>query len=168
MGHWTCCHIIAQSSFQVGAVSLDNDQIVAVVNCGMDKYLIIGCSITGSEVCKDTRGYSKGSLPKRTPRTKEVNWMSTGWRKRRTYHPEKHWQRFSNDVAWRMSLSTWAGTVSTISWLKSLPANTHRFNLGYCDSSQTHTCKLVLYAVVYEQGSFVPDFLPCTWFSDCI
>lgn len=39
---WAIGPVITQSSFQVGAVLLDNDQIVAVVNCGMDKYLIIG------------------------------------------------------------------------------------------------------------------------------
>ena len=37
-----------------------------------------------------------------------------------THHPEKHWHRFSSDVACRMSLSTCSDTVSGSS-VKSLP-----------------------------------------------
>ena len=65
-----------------------------------------------------------------------------GRRKRRTeknyqkaHHPEKHWHRFSNEVACRINFSTCMGTVRTTSGLKSRPrvqsfiiSNTDVFN----------------------------------------
>ena len=51
-----------------------------------------------------------------------------------TYHPEKHWHRFSIEVAWRISLSTWADTSrgfgvpkSRPRWVRSVPINGDSF-----------------------------------------
>jgi hypothetical protein len=39
------------------------------------------------------------------------------------HHPEKHWQRFSIDVACSINLSTCASILSTVSGLKSRPVS---------------------------------------------
>ena len=47
----------------------------------------------------------------------------------KAHHPEKHWHRFSNEVACNINFSTCMDTVRTTSGLKSRPGNT---DCHYC------------------------------------
>ena len=89
----------------------------------------------------------------------------------KAHHPEKHWQRFSKEVACKINFSTCMGTVRTTSGLKSRPGNSEchyqphalfgkrKKRDRHCDHRVVRTRKLVLHPVVNRKCTFVSRFL---------
>ena len=97
--------------------------------------------------------------------TRTRSWKSKNkYNYQKAHHPEKHWHRFSNEVACKINFSTCMDTVRTTSGLKSLPGVvisrpvTRKRKTTPLSSICPRTCKFVLNPVIYRKRAFVSRF----------